>query len=150
MRLSVLLRRVGCRNCGKRMEAVSWLDRYARMTRRLAEAVIQACERLPTKHVDQLFGLHWDSVRLLERRALQAAVSFFAKGAATALGNGRIRAVQRSSLRQRSAGRRYPASAVDWRRSQPRGDQAILRSAGAKGLRSHRSGGGGDGHEHRL
>ena len=53
------------------MEAVSWLDRYARMRRRLAEAIIQACERLPTKHVAQLFGLHWDSVRLLERRALQ-------------------------------------------------------------------------------
>ena len=39
VRLCVLLRRVGCRNCGKRMESVSWLDRYARMTRRLAEAV---------------------------------------------------------------------------------------------------------------
>ncbi|WP_173477414.1 transposase family protein, partial [Pseudomonas chlororaphis] len=50
VRLSVLLRRVGCRDCGKRMETVSWLDRYARMTRRLADAVIQACERLPTLH----------------------------------------------------------------------------------------------------
>jgi transposase len=52
------------------MEAVSWLDRYARMTRRLADAVIQACERLPTLHVAQMFGLHWDTVRLLERRVL--------------------------------------------------------------------------------
>jgi transposase len=51
------------------------LDRHARMTRRLAEAVIQASERLPTKHVAQLFGLHWGRVRLLERRALQAALS---------------------------------------------------------------------------
>lgn len=65
LRLSLLLRRVGCRDCGKRMEAVSWLDRYARMTRRLAEAVIQACERLPTLHVAQLFRLHWGTVRLL-------------------------------------------------------------------------------------
>jgi hypothetical protein len=56
-------------DCGKRMEAVSWLDRYTRMTRRLAEAVIQAYERLPTQHVAQLFGLHWDSVRLLEHRS---------------------------------------------------------------------------------
>jgi transposase len=79
VRLSVLLRRVVCRDCGKRMEAVSWLDRYARMTRRLAEAVIQACERLPTLHVAQLFGLHWDTVRLLERRALQAALSVLPK-----------------------------------------------------------------------
>jgi transposase len=79
VRLSVLLRRVGYHDCGKRMEAVSWLARYARMTRRLAEAVIQACERLPTLHVAQLFGLHWDTVRLLERRALQAALSILPK-----------------------------------------------------------------------
>ena len=74
VRLNVELRRVGCRACGKRMESVSWLDRYSRMTQRLAEAVIQACERLPTLHGAELFGLHWDSVRLLERRALKAAL----------------------------------------------------------------------------
>ena len=54
---------------------ISWLDRYARMMRRLADAVIQACERLTTLHVAQKFGLHWTSVRLLERRALQAVLS---------------------------------------------------------------------------
>lgn len=64
--LNVLLRRVGCRVCGKRMEAVSWLDRYVRMTRRLAKAVIHACERLPALHVAQTFGLHWDTVPLLD------------------------------------------------------------------------------------
>ncbi|MGY4526937.1 ISL3 family transposase [Pseudomonas sp. TE21394] len=74
VRLNVELRRVGCNACGKRMESVSWLDRYSRMTKRLAAAVIQACRRLPTLHVAELFGLHWDSVRLLERRALQAAL----------------------------------------------------------------------------
>lgn len=74
VRLNVELRRVGCGTCGKRMESVSWLDRYSRMTKRLAEAVIQSCRRLPTLHVAELFGLHWDSVRLLERRALQAAL----------------------------------------------------------------------------
>jgi len=77
--LSVLLIRVGCRDCGKRMEAVSWLDLYARMTRRLSEAVVQACDRLPTLHVAQMFGLHWDTVRLLERRVLQAALSILPK-----------------------------------------------------------------------
>src|SRR3546814_9731949 len=49
------------------------------MTRRMAGAVIQACERLPSLHVAQLFGLHWDTVRLLERRALQAALSVLPK-----------------------------------------------------------------------
>ncbi|MHB2080405.1 ISL3 family transposase [Pseudomonas asiatica] len=74
VRLNVELRRVGCSACGKRTEFVHWLERYSRMTKRLAEAVIQACQRLPTLHVAELFGLHWDSVRLLERRALQAAL----------------------------------------------------------------------------
>ena len=98
VRLSVLLRRVGCRDCGKRMEAVSWLDRYARMTRRLSEAVIQACERLPTLHVAQMFGLHWDTVRLLERRALQAALSILPKAQPRRvlwIGEGRSRAAVR-------------------------------------------------------
>lgn len=57
------------------MEAVSWLDRYPRMTRRLSDSVIQACERLPTLHEAQIFGLHWDTVLLLERRTLQAVLS---------------------------------------------------------------------------
>ena len=74
VRLNVEVRRVGCGACGKRMESVSWLDRYSRMTKRLAEAVIQTCRRLPTLHVAELFGLHWGSVRLLERRALQTAL----------------------------------------------------------------------------
>lgn len=49
------------------------------MTRRLAETVIQPCERLPTLHGAQMFGLHWDTVRLLERRALQVALSALPK-----------------------------------------------------------------------
>lgn len=56
------------------MDSVRWPNRYSRMTRRLAEAVVKACQRLPTLYVAELFGLHWDSVRLLERRALQAAL----------------------------------------------------------------------------
>ncbi|WP_286173322.1 transposase family protein [Duganella qianjiadongensis] len=37
--LQVPLRRVRCDNCGARVERVSWLDRHARMTRRLADFV---------------------------------------------------------------------------------------------------------------
>ncbi|MNF86835.1 Transposase [compost metagenome] len=33
------------------------------------------CARLPTRHVAELFGLHWGTVRLLERRRLQAQLS---------------------------------------------------------------------------
>ncbi|MDH4567079.1 ISL3 family transposase [Pseudomonas sp. BN414] len=72
VRLRVHLRRLACSGCGRRAEWVSWLGRHARLTRRLAEAVALWCARLPTRHVAELFGLHWGTVRLLERRCLQA------------------------------------------------------------------------------
>jgi len=68
----VTLRRVACAGCGTRMESVPWLDRHARVTRRLADAVTGLCAKLPTAHVAELFGLHWSTVRLLDRRGLQA------------------------------------------------------------------------------
>lgn len=72
--LQVRLWRVSCGRCGTRMQQVLWLDRYSRMTRRLAEAVGQWCAKLPVKHVAQLFGLHWTTVREVDRRRLQALV----------------------------------------------------------------------------
>ena len=44
--------RVDWRPCGKGMEAVSWLDRYARVTKRLADAVIKTCQELPPRCSD--------------------------------------------------------------------------------------------------
>lgn len=73
--LHVTLRRVACPDCGTRMESVSWLDRHARLTRRLADTVSDLCSRLPTAHVAELFGLHWSTVRTLDRRRLQTAVA---------------------------------------------------------------------------
>lgn len=73
--LHVTLRRVACPDCGTRMEAVSWLDRHARMTRRLADTVSRWCARLPTAHVAELFELHWSTVRTLDQRRLEAAMA---------------------------------------------------------------------------
>jgi transposase len=73
--LHVTLRRVACPDCGTRMESVSWLDRHARLTRRLADTVSTMCARLPTAHVAELFGLHWSTVRTVNRRRLEAAVA---------------------------------------------------------------------------
>lgn len=64
-------RRLRCPNCGTRAESVSWLDRYSRLTSRLCDAVIRACKSMATLHVAQVFGLHWETVRVLERRALE-------------------------------------------------------------------------------
>lgn len=73
--LEVTLRRVACPDCGFRMEAVTWLDRHARLTRRLADAVSALCARMATAHVAELFGLHWSTVRALDQRRLEAAVA---------------------------------------------------------------------------
>ena len=73
--LHVTLRRVACPDCGTRMEAVPWLDRHARLTRRLADTVSVCCARLPTAHVAELFDLHWSTVRALDQRRLEATVA---------------------------------------------------------------------------
>lgn len=69
--LQVELRRVCCVHCGTGMQQVAWLDRHARMTRRLAQAVALWCTRLPIKHVADMFDLHWGTVREIDRRRLQ-------------------------------------------------------------------------------
>lgn len=73
--LQVQLRRVYCGECGTRMQQVPWLDRHARLTRRLAEAVALWCAKLPVKHVAELFGLHWTTVREIDRRRLRTFVA---------------------------------------------------------------------------
>lgn len=73
--LQVTLRRLACPDCGQRLEAVSWLDRHARLTRRMVQQVAHWCERLPTAHVAAMFGLHWSTVRQLDRRRLEGVLA---------------------------------------------------------------------------
>ncbi|AXA89782.1 ISL3 family transposase [Massilia sp. YMA4] len=73
--LRVRLRRVRCSECGTRAEKVEWLDRHARVTRRLAEFVALWCRKLPVAHVCKLSGLHWDTVRRIERSNLEAQLA---------------------------------------------------------------------------
>ena len=69
--LSVPRRRVLCPCCGPKLERLEWLDRHARVTRRLAESVARLCRVLPVKQVAAFFGLHWDTVKDIDKRALQ-------------------------------------------------------------------------------
>lgn len=72
--LEVQLCRVACPDCGQRVQHVPWLARYARLTQRLAQAASACCARLPVAHVAELFGLHWGTVRELDRQRMQALV----------------------------------------------------------------------------
>lgn len=69
--LQVPLRRLRCASCGTRVERVGWLDRHARMTRRLADFVALWCEKLAVAHVCKLSGLHWETVRKIDRERLE-------------------------------------------------------------------------------
>lgn len=63
--------RVLCPRCGPTIEAVPWLDRYQRMTTRLAEAIARLAQVLPITQVAQWYGVGWDTVKQLDRRALE-------------------------------------------------------------------------------
>lgn len=69
--LRVLTYRVWCERCGgpKRMR-VRWLEPHQRVTRRLAEAVGRLCMVLPVKQVADFYGLHWHTVKTVDKRAL--------------------------------------------------------------------------------
>ena len=64
--------RLQCPRCGPTVEAVSWLDRYQRMTTRLAEKIARLAAVLPIQHVADWFGVSWDTVKQLDQRALAA------------------------------------------------------------------------------
>jgi transposase len=73
--LDVTLRRLACPGCGQRLESVPWLDRHARLTRRMVQQVAYWCERLPTAHVAAMFGLHWSTVRRLDVQRLEGLLA---------------------------------------------------------------------------
>ena len=68
--LLVKRRRVACPDCGPKLEELSWLQRYARVTRRLAESVARLCRVLPVKQVAEYFGLSWGTVKDIDKATL--------------------------------------------------------------------------------
>lgn len=63
--------RLQCPKCGPTVEAVPWLDRYQRMTTRLAEKIARLAQVLPIKHVAAYFGVSWETVKQVDQRALE-------------------------------------------------------------------------------
>jgi transposase len=64
--------RLQCPRCGPTVEAVPWLDRYQRMTTRLAEKIARLATVLPIDHVAAWFHVHWATVKQIDQRALYA------------------------------------------------------------------------------
>jgi transposase len=64
--------RVQCPRCGPTSQQLSWVDRYQRMTTRLAETIARLAQVFGIKSVATLFHLGWDAVKQMHARALTA------------------------------------------------------------------------------
>lgn len=64
--------RVWCERCGgpKRL-AIDWLDEHQRVTQRLAGSILQLCEHVAISHIARFFGVHWHTVKRLDKRQLR-------------------------------------------------------------------------------
>lgn len=72
--LEVPLRRVVCLTCGVSTEDVPWLPSRSRLTARLIAHVEALLRLLPIRHISQLTGLHWHTIRTLDARRLAREV----------------------------------------------------------------------------
>ena len=66
--------RVACPTCGPKLEHLPWLDKYARVTKRLAESVARLCRVLPIKQVAEFYGLGWDAVKAIDKTHLEVTL----------------------------------------------------------------------------
>jgi transposase len=69
--LPLFPRRVLCPHCGPKLEPLPWRDRYAHVTKPLAENVARRSELLPIRHVAQYYGVHWETVKQIHKQYLQ-------------------------------------------------------------------------------
>lgn len=72
--LEVPLRRVVCLVCGVSTEHVPWLPPRSRLTARLVTHVEVLLRLMPIRHISQLTGLHWHTLRTIDGRRLAREV----------------------------------------------------------------------------
>jgi transposase len=99
--------RLECPRCGPTVEAVSWLDKHQRMTKRLAEKISSLAMVLPIAHVAAWFRVHWDTVKQLHKRALEAKLGPIT---AESLAGVRLLAIDEFAIHK---GHRYATVVVD-------------------------------------
>lgn len=72
--MNVPVRRIFCPDCGIVREHIRWLSRYARQTTRLVEHAEALLKILPIKHISQLVGLHWHTIKAIDKKRLTREV----------------------------------------------------------------------------
>ena len=63
--------RVACDRCGPKLEHLSWLAPYARVTKRLGDSVSSLCKVASIRHVAAFFDLDWKTVKALDFAAME-------------------------------------------------------------------------------
>lgn len=72
--VEVPLRRVVCLACGVSTEHLSWLASRSRLTARLIAHIEALLRLLPIRHISQLTGLHWHTIRAIDAQRLAREV----------------------------------------------------------------------------
>lgn len=72
--LDIPVRRVSCSHCGVGREQLSWLAPRSRITERQRHYVEVLLRLLPIKHVAQLTGLHWHTLKAIDKVRLAREV----------------------------------------------------------------------------
>jgi len=73
--LEVPVRRVRCRTCGPRRERIDWLAGRQPLTHAMVGWVEALVQLLPIKHVADLVGLHWHTVKAIDLGRLHRDIS---------------------------------------------------------------------------
>lgn len=64
--------RIACRDCGVVTEALEWVEPRFRYTKRLAAAVALSCKEVRSiKAIADQHGLHWETVKEIDKKALE-------------------------------------------------------------------------------
>lgn len=72
--LLVQTRRIECSNCGIKTEAISWVKPYSRLTNRLIDYIENLLPLLPIKHISDLTGVHWHTIKEIDKKHLNRVV----------------------------------------------------------------------------
>ncbi len=72
--LLVQTRRIKCSSCGIKTEAISWVKPYSRLTNRLIEYIEKLLPLLPIKHISELTGVHWHTIKEVDKQRLKRVV----------------------------------------------------------------------------
>ena len=78
--------RVACPKCGAKLERLSWLEGYSRVTQRLANSAAHMCQVMSIKHVASFYRLAWTAVKRIDFRHLQGALGTVDLQAVTVIG----------------------------------------------------------------